>query len=495
MTDKKGSIVINNELTDPLGDYVFDYLLSQTKETSFHDFKLTVDISKNSSDFPKIIKDVYAFSNYGGGFLILGVKQNDHSDDNIKGNFIKTGLPEDFHLEQASLQEKTNSYLETPIGIGYSEFSREIDGKQKRFGLIYIPPSPKILIPKEDGKYKIGDKEKIAFIKGETYTRRGTQSIPASKYEIKHMEERVKNEKYRLSILSGEPDSVEEVLYGNIFEVKNIPKYVYTGITKYSSFTEVIDALREKFPQTPHFNLKYRPYEDKIISFQNLEDRENILHDLVHKDSIKKEPITNWLDNGPKEMIIISLMNKEVTDAGRRQGMRFDDKTKKLYYITTSESRSEFWPSRYKGVQSKQVAKRLWAEQVKKQVYAHAAFRPTIIKIHNKFYLKINLTMMITEDGRKPERGLMMGTIITRSSYNKYNKQQLNNILFWINKLGDGKDVVVMDDFIISNEPVQTTINTGILWDIPTMDLKKFIEEYESVEEEEEVEEVQEHEL
>ena len=35
MTDKKGSVVINNELTDPLGDYVFDYLLSQQKKHHF----------------------------------------------------------------------------------------------------------------------------------------------------------------------------------------------------------------------------------------------------------------------------------------------------------------------------------------------------------------------------------------------------------------------------------------------------------------------------
>ena len=61
MSDKKGGVIINNELTDPLGDFVIDYLLSQTKETSYHDFKTTFNISKNSNDFPKIMKDVYGF--------------------------------------------------------------------------------------------------------------------------------------------------------------------------------------------------------------------------------------------------------------------------------------------------------------------------------------------------------------------------------------------------------------------------------------------------
>ena len=103
MSGKKGGVIINNELTDPLGDFVIDYLLSQTKETNYHDFKKTLDISKNSNDFPKIIKDVYGFSNVGGGFLVLGVHQNDRSNKDIKGPFVKLGLPDDFEIEQELL--------------------------------------------------------------------------------------------------------------------------------------------------------------------------------------------------------------------------------------------------------------------------------------------------------------------------------------------------------------------------------------------------------
>ena len=191
---RKGCIIINNELTDPLGDFVIDYLLSQSKETNYHDFKTTLDISKNSSDFPKIIKDVYGFSNAGGGFLVLGVHQNEHYDEHIKVPLVKPGLPENLTLEQASLQEKINSYLEIPLEIGYTEFTREFYGKQRNFALIYIPPSPKILIPAEDGVYKENGKDKKAFLKDTIYTRRGTQCIPARDYEIEQMKERVKNE-------------------------------------------------------------------------------------------------------------------------------------------------------------------------------------------------------------------------------------------------------------------------------------------------------------
>ncbi len=46
--------------------------------------------------------------------------------------------------------------------------------------------------------------------------------------------------------------------------------------------------------------------------------------------------------------------------------------------------------------------------------------------------------------------------------------------------------------FVISNEPVQTTINTGINWDIPTSDLKKFIEDFDKVNKEEDEEKTEE---
>ncbi|MCE2507491.1 MAG: ATP-binding protein [Nitrosopumilaceae archaeon] len=473
-------------MTDPLGDFVIDYLLSQTKETNYHDFKKTLSGKKDSNDFPKIIKDVYGFSNAGGGFLVLGVHQNDHCNEDIKGPFAKLGLPDDFEIEQASLQEKINSYLEVPLEIGFTEFTRTFYGKERNFALVYIPPSPKILVPPEDGTYKEGDKVKKAFVKGETYTRRGTQCVPARDYEIDRMKKRVKNENYRLSIISGEPDEVDEILHSNLFKVTSLPDTVYVGTALYSSFADGLNALKENHPGKYFFNLRYRPYEDKIVTFQNLYNPNNYHSELVVQDTIHKEPLDQWLDDEDKERIIISLLNKEVRAHGQKQGMRLDDKSGRLYYPASGEYRSELWSTRYKGIQAKQVAKLMWAEQLGHKVYAHAAVKPTITKLHGRFYLRLNLTMIITDDGRQVTKDSRSGTIITRSL--------LNNILFWISKLGDGKDLYVVKGFVISHKPVQTTINTGINWDIPTSDLKKFIEEFDAQanddeEEEEELEE------
>lgn len=481
MLNDKGHVVINNEISEPTGDYVCDYLLSQTNETAFLDFKWILDVKRDSQEFPKIIKDVYAFSNYGGGWLLLGVKENNHVDPKIKGKFVKTGLPNNFEIEDASLQEKINSYLDKPISIKFRQFSRTIDKEERKFALVYFQPSSEMMIPKNDIKYSAGDKEKIAVRKDVVYTRRGTQSITASNYEKELIRKRLTKEEYRLSILSGEPEEIQEIIFSNLFEVKSIPNKVYVGTAKHRSFEERIRTLRLAYPGQRYFSLKYRIYKDKIVTFGDLENLRDIHSALVWPNEIQQESVTDWLGDPDKEKIIISLLNKEVTCKAKQQGMRYDGKTHRLFYpMLYGDERKEEWPTRYRGVQKKRVMKRISDPKLKQYAYLHEAVKIEIMNIGNRFYLRINPTMIITEDGKTPRIGLKEGAIITEHAYRIYNKQYLNTILFWINKLGDGNDVCVVKDFMISNEPVQTNMEIGITWDIPTTDFKKFIMEFDA---------------
>ena len=57
----------------PLGKLILDFLIQRDKEEPFIDFKEKISISKGYP-FVKIAKDFFAFSNYGGGYLLLGFK-------------------------------------------------------------------------------------------------------------------------------------------------------------------------------------------------------------------------------------------------------------------------------------------------------------------------------------------------------------------------------------------------------------------------------------
>lgn len=68
MGDPKQTVVINEKECEPLSEYVLNFLKSQKKECSYLDFKLTINTDKDS-DFPELVKDILAFSNYGGGWI------------------------------------------------------------------------------------------------------------------------------------------------------------------------------------------------------------------------------------------------------------------------------------------------------------------------------------------------------------------------------------------------------------------------------------------
>ena len=53
---------------EPLGDLMLNFLIGRDNESEYVDFKEIIDVSRNGP-FAKIAKDIFAFSNYGGGIL------------------------------------------------------------------------------------------------------------------------------------------------------------------------------------------------------------------------------------------------------------------------------------------------------------------------------------------------------------------------------------------------------------------------------------------
>jgi hypothetical protein len=201
---------------EPLGDIMLDFLVERDREEPFIDFKENLSVARDAP-FEKIAKDIFAFSNYGGGFLLIGFKQrprrpktNETEKEENKEDtrtFLPVGLSNSFYVDQADLQVKFNAYSNAPIELGYREFFRNINGSTKKFAAIYIPPSTCLLKPVKAGRYvdKKG-KERTAFKIGAILFRRGTQSIVASAEEVTWIQGRVEKEGYRLSVLSGYPD-------------------------------------------------------------------------------------------------------------------------------------------------------------------------------------------------------------------------------------------------------------------------------------------------
>ena len=481
-------IIINEVETGPLSEYVVDYLCKSTKESPFLDFKKTIDTSRNSK-FPEIAKDVFAFSNYGGGWMLLGWEEYK------KNQFVPVGLPEDFELESAVFQEKFNSFVSNPIAIDYKEvrkdfshlfpkaneeFKKKVNSISDRFGIIFIPPSSKIFVPNKVGAYEKQGRVKTVFYPNDVFYRRGTQSIKPEKNELEIIKKRLLKEDYRLSILSGEPDEIEETIYSNLFELKEMPKYVYIG--KSRGYDDVsIKTLLKQEKIFPEFYYKFKEWSGNVVTFENLSDSANPYQKLVLPETVKKELLENWIKDKNKYRVIKEILNREITHFAIGKGLWYFYKKNKLYYPSEEERRRQRWKSRY-SASTKTVASKFYVPKLKRSLFWHTAFHADIIRFSNKFYLRILPSFVISENGNYPVSDQIIGTIITSLSYNKYNSMYLNNVLFWSHQLGDGDDIQIKDYITISKSPVEVKTDKGIIYDIPSSEFKLEIEEEEHME-------------
>lgn len=465
---KPDNLFLPEVKVEPLGDLMLDFLIERDNESEYIDFKEIIDVSRDGP-FAKIAKDIFAFSNYGGGFILIGFKErknefqvNKKTEERLKRTFVQVGIPEDFHIDQASLQEKFNAYSNSPIELGYREFTRKIDGTYKKFAAIYVQGSHVVLKPMKRGVYEdFKGKPKIAFDQGTILIRRGTQSIVASDRDLTWIKERSLKTEYSLSVLNGKPDYVRETLFSNLFEIVKLPASIWSA-----EVTE-LDEIRaiENKGSLHHFV----PWNGKIVSFSNLLEINEPFSRRIIKESTKREDVQSWVQDFYRRRVIISLLNKELSLHISNIGLSEEPNKHKFYYSSMEESRKEVWRPRFREYSEKTVAQRIWAEQVHSFVYWHIAVDACFTSLHNNLYLRLTPTIQITEDGRNAIFGEKEGTIITKLTHNKYNADYLNSLLFWIQKLANGNKALSLLDgqIVISTDPVEADIEVGIRADIP----------------------------
>lgn len=442
---------------NPLDEIVIDFMLSQKRETAELDFKLTLDIHKDS-DFAKIAKDIFAMSNYGGGYLLFGFQETK------TGTFEPAGLLPDFHVDQATLQEKFNAYTSTPLSIGYVEVEREIDGQKRKFAVIYVPPSTEVLKPIKYGVYDDpAGKVKKAFSKDEILFRRGTQSIHASQKEIKFIEQRASETEYKIGLLSGKPDDVKENLYGNFFEVTKMPSNIYEA--------ELPGNIRFSF-----FETKETPFirqGERVYSFCDL--GQEPFGKYITAGTFREHELASFLETQDKRILLTWLLNSEVRNAAIRKGLRHDHWDKNVYfYPTDGRERYEAWRTSFKK-SSRLVAKEIYITQLRRSLFVHPAALISISLVGTKFYLKILPEIILTHDGYETIQGVREGPVKTRLSYNQYNDTFLNLVLFWISRFKsiDGKSVDINGRIFASLEPVTVALDVGLRSDRPSEEFSR----------------------
>ena len=141
------------------------------RESSLWDYKR--EVATTSADRCELIKDIAAFHNSYGGYLLLGIAEQ---EDSLVFTLLGTSTGA---IDEAQLRAQVKSYTGTLIQVSYAEVNVRGTGADRCVGLLYIPQRPRGEMPVMMLKNAAIEGRKTAFTKGDILLRAGDESRPA----------------------------------------------------------------------------------------------------------------------------------------------------------------------------------------------------------------------------------------------------------------------------------------------------------------------------
>ncbi len=439
---------------EELSDEKILELINRGMEYEKLDYKREFNIDRRE-DIVKLAKDVCAMANSGGGHIIIG----------IDNNYNKIGFNPDKKIDEADLRNKINSYLEPKVNLYYREFKTTINGKEVKFGVIYVEPANTIVFTSRDGNYPIPrNRTKSEFRKGMVFIRDGSKSRPAEPGEFFEMirklvfQQRVDISRQgaivsRIFEERVKPDNIRETLYINLLKVQHLPETIWSASTEFGYKREVFEALQRE--DLPPFILK----EKKLFTFSDLNNEENPLREIIDVSMISSVKTEDWIKDKNKRNYLIELLNVTLKQYCRTLDLSFDEKTKRYYF--TKEIKEFRWR---KG--GREFRRTVVRHDKKNGIYVHRAVKMRFTILDDEIYLIVDPCLLISYDGYKPAKDEEVKSKYSHVFAGYRNKDYQNDFNFWISFLKGDKpqiQIIGIDYRVnISPKPLNENVNFGI---------------------------------
>jgi hypothetical protein len=229
---------------------------------------------------------------------------------------------------------------------------------------------------------------------------------------------------------TNEPDKTPEKITSNIYPIISYPKFIWSAKTQHTSYKTAIEKLKEVTSVKPAFILK----ENKLFSFSDLSNNDNLLQRIIDLDDIKKEFVKNWREDEIKSRWFMELLNRCLFLYCTKKGLWFDNKHKRFFFPPfkngTGELLIEWTPT-------KRRTRRFLVSAVKNPnnvvvYWRHQAARINFVRIGGNLFLQILPGYTFTKNGRDPVDRKRAGRLSTRWMHDEYNSRFLYHLAFWV---------------------------------------------------------------
>lgn len=189
---------------------------------------------------------------------------------------------------------------------------------------------------------------------------------------------------------SHEPDSVDEVLYTNLYKVKKIPA-IWSAPTKFSTKRDIWHELQCRLPG-------FVVYDGNLYTSSKIECADNMLRPAIDTGSIVDVPFEFWLENDDKKRILTTLLNKHANRRCEEMGLSHD-KTGKRYYGDKARVTSEKlrWLSHVRTGRRPLILP--YENDGGIQFYRHRALKLSFHILGRDVFMQINTGWTFTYDG------------------------------------------------------------------------------------------------
>lgn len=258
-----------------------------------------------------------------------------------------------------------------------------------------------------------------------------------------------------LAISSWEADRVQELIVGNLLEVKSLPTTIWSGATQHEKPREVWDAV----PDSGLFILR----SNRLWTFADLSKSEENLRAAVDVASVEPTNVKTWLADDDKLKWLMALLNEALKNRMGKIGIRKDLKGR-FYFRANTDGTPRKWTNF--GDREREVAAKKLSADGSSHFFVHSAAYLKFEQLGNRFFIKIEPTYTFTEDGEKPLAPKATGKLSIQWSGQQRNDTIIRNLLFWMKLIAKSQKEFGLftggEEIVISGAPASARTERGI---------------------------------